>query len=50
MIDDQGGSLGGENDVEFKEQGGNGGRGRVVGGEGQENVAVFVDELEQICR
>ena len=49
MIDNQGGPFRGEGNIEFKEQGGNGGWGRGVGGKAQEDVALLVDELEEVC-
>jgi hypothetical protein len=43
-------AVGGEGDVEFGEEGDKRGCGGGVGGEGQEDVALLVEELEEEVR
>lgn len=47
VVDDEAGALSGELDVELGEEGDEGGRGRGVGAQGDEDVAVGVEELEE---
>lgn len=47
VVDDEAGALSGELDIELGEEGDEGGRGRGVGAQGDEDIAVGVEELEE---
>jgi hypothetical protein len=50
VVDDEGVAVGGEVDIEFEEQRDDGAGGRAVGGEGEQDVAVLLEELENDLR
>lgn len=48
VVDDEAGAVGGEGDVELGEGGNDGGRGGCGCGEGEKNVALCVDKLDDV--
>lgn len=50
VVDYEAGAVGGEDDVELGEEGDDGRGNRVVGGKGDEDVAVCVHEVDELVR
>lgn len=47
VVDDESATLWGEGDIEFEEESGNSGGNRLVGGEGEQDVAIVVDVVDE---
>ena len=47
VVDDESATLRGKGDIEFEKEGSNSGGDRLVGGEGEQNVAVVVDVVDE---
>lgn len=50
MVDYEAGAVGGEDDVELGKEGDDGGGDGVLGGEGDEDIAVCVYEVDELVR